>query len=372
MSLRRANQPNYTHIYRGTKPLKKLYKGSTLIWETTNPPAITRFNSFPDNIDLDAVDNSVSSRVTFVRERTGVYGFAQAPPALNSEGAQSGFNGLVVMRHYYINTPGRIGNVPSNVHYYQLAIANSDSNYRKYSSIVINGRTYPLTRAPNDNTLRGVVSREYWTTSAINSRDWVTDNRLSLDIQFNVSGPTDNLYFSVDVGATTGQITTARILMLPAGTRVGSVLNSNTGAGISQRGIEVPRPNQTTTYRLLASNTGGTSHRDEVVTVTQNPTIESFRRTGFSQRPDGTRFQFTARITGTPQPVITWRFGNGRQSQRGNDSIHFTPVTGRINTWDAVWGQGLGIIHTNTSDSLVWTATNSSGSVSATINNIST
>ena len=370
MPLRRQTRPNYSHLFLRTKPLRKVFARNTLIWENNNPPAITTFTANPDRIDLDSADNTRNARVTFNRERTGVYGFAQAPPALNSEGSQSGFNELVVLRHYYINAPGRIGNVPSNVHYYQLAISNADPNYLKYNAVTINGRRYALTRAPNDNTLRGVVSREYWTTEPINSNDWVTDGRLTLDFTFGVSGPTDDIHFAVNVGATSGQVTTARILRLPEGTQQGVILTSASGVGISQSRVAVPRPNQTTTYRLIASNSGGSSHQDEVVTVTENPVIQNFRRTGFSQRADGTRFQFTARITGTPQPVITWRFGNGQQSQRGNDSIHFTPVAGQVNVWDAVWGVGAGIIHPNTSDSLTWTATNSSGSVTANIGNI--
>ncbi len=134
------------------------------------------------------------------------------------------------------------------------------------------------------------------------------------------------------------------------------------------------QPTQTETYTLTSSNAGGAASRSVTVSVTQNAVISNFRRTGFRQSHTGAGggyFQFTARIKGTPRPVITWRFGNGRQSQRGNDSIHWTAVSGQINTWDAVLGTGFGFYHPNLSDSLTWTATNSSNASTATIANIS-
>lgn len=133
------------------------------------------------------------------------------------------------------------------------------------------------------------------------------------------------------------------------------------------------QPTATETFTLTSANAGGAASRSVTVTVTQNAVISNFRRTGFRQPATGAGggyFQFTARIVGTPRPVITWRFGNGRQSQRGNDSIHFAPVSGQTNTWDAVLGRGYGFYHVNLSDSLTWTATNSSNSSTATIANI--
>ena len=364
MPLRRQNRPNYSHLFLRTKPLRKLYAENTLIWESTNPPAITAFTANPDRIDLDPADNTRTAQVTFVRERTGVYGFAQAPPALNNEGSQAGFNELVVLRHYYINAPGRIGNVPSNVHYYQLAISNADPNYLKYNAITINGRRYALTRATSDNTLRGIVSREYWTTEAINSYDWVTDGRLSLSYSFSVSGPTDDIHFAVNVGATSGQITSARILKLPEGTQQGVLLTSASGVGISQSRVAVPRPNQTTTYRLIASNVGGSSHQDEVVNVTQNPVITNFRRTNFLSRPGFATYTFGATIRGTPQPTLRFSASTG---ETGNIPASDLTSSG-VNQWT------LSFRHTfNNANarSLTLTATNSSGSVTSSIQNIS-
>ena len=191
----------------------------------------------------------------------------------------------------------------------------------------------------------------------------------TIDLDTRSSG---TITFTLAVTGTAGVNTNAQIVRLPDGTHIGATFTAGAGLGLSNTLPNILQPTQTTTYRLFAQTTNGTSHKDTTVTVTQNPTISNFRRTGFSQRPDGTRFQFTARITGTPQPTITWRFGNGRSSQRANDSIHCTAVSGQTNTWDCVWGGALGILHPVIADSLVWTATNSSGNVTATISNIST
>ena len=182
--------------------------------------------------------------------------------------------------------------------------------------------------------------------------------------------PSGTITFTINVTGVIQEQTLAQIVQLPNGNNIGATIVAAAGSNIAQTLPNILQPTQTTSYRLFARNIEGVSHRDFTVTLTQNARISNFRRTGFSQRPDGTRFQFTARISGTPQPVVTWRFGNGRQSQRDNDSIHFTSVG--TNQWDAVWGGAAGIIHPVVSDSLVWTVRNSTGSATATISNIST
>ena len=182
--------------------------------------------------------------------------------------------------------------------------------------------------------------------------------------------PSGTITFTINVTGVIQEQTLAQIVQLPNGNNIGATIVAAAGSNIAQTLPNILQPTQTTSYRLFARNIEGVSHRDFTISVTQNARISNFRRTGFSQRPDGTRFQFTARISGTPQPVVTWRFGNGRQSQRDNDSIHFTSVG--TNQWDAVWGGAAGIIHPVVSDSLVWTVRNSTGSATETISNIST
>lgn len=238
--IRKGSASDYSHIFRGTKPLKELYKGNKKLWENTNPPVIPTFTSSPSNIDLD-------------------------------------------------------------------------------------------TRAT------GTVS------------------------------------FTMSVTGRSGQTTSAHIVKLPEGSRVGPEYTSSSGGNISQTLPNIPQPTQTTTYRLIAMNTGGSSHEDTTITVTQNPVITNLRRTGFIDPHDGSsggNYKFEFQLKGTPQPVITWTFGNGQTSQRNNDDIFLTPVSGQVNTWNVLFGGTAGIrISTNTT-SLTVTATNSSGSTTATIANI--
>ena len=53
MPIRKGQTANYKHIFIGTKPVKKVYRGSTLVWQSTNPPAISSFTVNPTSIDLD-------------------------------------------------------------------------------------------------------------------------------------------------------------------------------------------------------------------------------------------------------------------------------------------------------------------------------
>ena len=156
----------------------------------------------------------------------------------------------------------------------------------------------------------------------------------------------------------------SNIYLVPQGTQVGQSYVAGSGAGVSET-FTTPQPNQTQIYRVVVRNTGGASHRDATVKVTQNAAITNFRRTGFAQHPGiqaGT-FIFQATIKGYPQPALSYRFGNGRQ---GAITARHLTASG-TNTWTLSYT----IYHTVLSDSLVLTATNSSGSVTATINNIS-
>ena len=372
----RIGSKSINHVFVGTKPVSKIYVGSDLVFENTNPPTITSFSVSPSLVDLDIPDNYKEPSITFVKRSTGIYHFlsSQLDNVQSDVGSVTGFDALADIIHYYIGTAGRLSGPPSDSHYYQFAVRNTDPNYQNYSAIEINGRDFALANSGADFNEHGITGREYWTTDRIpNSADWVTDSRLTLTIKFKVSKVPDRLSFSAAVTGFVGQATTAQIYTVPQGTKVGPAHVAGAGANISETVSNIERPSQSQTYRLLATNAGGAAHSDTVLTITQDATISNFRRSGFAQTP-GTqsgRFQFSARITGYPRPAIRYRFGNGQQSQRDNQGVAFSPVAGQQNAWDIVIGGGAGITHAVLSDSIVLTATNSSGSATATIANIS-
>ena len=348
---------------------------SSLVWQNTNPPSITSFTVFPSTVDLDLEDNNQTASVTFRKERTGVYWFisSQYGNRQTDFGSSTGFNSLVSIGHYYIGTSGRLSGPPSDSHYYQFAVRNTDANYQNYNTITINGRNYNLGKSSTDFNEHGIVGREYWTTSRIpNSADWVTDSRLTLSIKFNVDRVIDKLRFNFAVSPTANQITSAQIYNVTNNNaEVGTRFQSTSGAGITQTLSNIDRPNQSTVFRLVSSNTGGSTHRDATLTITQNPRISNLRRTGFRQVDTGGNFQFSARVSGYPQPLIDWVFGNGADSQRNNDNVRFTPVPSQVNTWNIVVGGSSGMYHPVLNDSFTLTAGNGSGSVRQRINNIS-
>ena len=128
----------------------------------------------------------------------------------------------------------------------------------------------------------------------------------------------------------------------------------------------IAQPDKPTTYVLLSSNNTGAVSREVTVDVNKNAGITNFRRTGFYQSRFGTSsgtYRFGARITGLPQPVLTYRFSTGEQGSI--TTRHLTRVDD--NTWDLTWTIYLGSL---VSRSMTLTATNASNTTSATIANI--
>ena len=330
--IRKGSNLKYSHIFSGTKPIKRIYKGSSLIYQNESPPNITSFSVFPNNVDLDLSDNEKTSSITFNRRNTGNF---WAIPS-RSEGSVSGFTGLVTANHCYIGqTICRVGGIPNNVHFYIFSIQNTDPNYLNYSSVTINGRTYNLTRATSDFTSPslGVTTRSYWTTSAINSADTITDSRLTMSIKFNLSSIFNKLRFNFAIGPTVAEVTKAQIYQVRGNIKVGPEHDSTLGGGLIQTIRNIDRPNQTTDYRLLATNGGGASHRDIQFVVTKDATISGCRRTGFNNQTF--LYQFTATVTGLPRPVVTYSFSGGRTGTI--DARHFqqgsNPYTWTITNW---------------------------------------
>ena len=360
--IRKGSNLKYSHIFSGTKPIKRIYKGSSLIYQNESPPNITSFSVFPNNVDLDLADNEKTSSITFNRRNTG--NFWSIPS--RSEGSVSGFAGLVTANHCYIGqTICRVGGIPNNVHFYIFSIQNTDPNYLNYSSVTINGRTYNLIRATSDFTSPslGVTTRSYWTTSAINSADTITDSRLTMSIKFNLSSIFNKLRFNFAIGPTVAEVTKAQIYQVRGNIKVGPEHDSTLGGGLIQTIRNIDRPNQTTDYRLLATNGGGASHRDIQFVVTKDATISGCRRTGFNNQTF--LYQFTATVTGLPRPVVTYSFSGGRTGTI--DARHFqqgsNPYTWTITNWRVNFANA-------NPQSLTLTATNSSSTNTCRLANI--
>ena len=175
---------------------------------------------------------------------------------------------------------------------------------------------------------------------------------------------TGTITFTLAVTGDSGSVTNAQIVRLPGGSNVGTTFTSTAGNNISTTLPNITQPQQTTSYRLLATNAGGSSHKDATVTVTKNPTLANCRRTGFNNQ--GFLYQFGFTLTGLPQPVVTYAFSGG---QTGTvPTSHFTqgsnPYTWNIDGWRVTMPNA-------NAQSLTLTATNSSGNTTCRIANIS-
>ena len=331
------------------------------LYENEDPPQILTFTAFPSAIDLDPADNARTASVTFGRRATGDYRFIRAI----NYGSSTGWADLAEMQHCYINAVTcRIStlpptSVPSNVHFFLFYVARSDPNQLKYSSITLNGRTYPVfrgTSAERDG------SRAYWTRAAINSADYVTDGRLTLSIRFNVSGPADRVRLAYTTNATRGQVTTGHIVKEPGGTPVGSA-SSSAVSGDLRLTLSVARPDSPTTYRVIASNAGGSAHRDAIVSVTKNPTLASCRRVGFNQV--GRLYTFGLTMTGLPRPTLTYSFSRGPSGT----IVHNLILPGS-NDYTYIVNNFRETLADTRPQSLTFTATNASGSATCRIDDI--
>ena len=129
----------------------------------------------------------------------------------------------------------------------------------------------------------------------------------------------------------------------------------------------IPQPSSDTSYRLDSLLGANSYNASTTIQVNKSPEIANFRRVGFQQSP-GTQsgtFFFSGTIRGTPQPALTYKFGNGRQGTI--TARHLTPSG--TNEWTFTrWS----IFHSVLGDSLEITATNRKTSTTTTIANIST
>ena len=205
-------------------------------------------------------------------------------------------------------------------------------------------------------------SNEIWTNTnppTINAFS-VAPNTIDLDTR-----ATGTITFSLAVTGTAGQVTNAQIVRLPSGANVGTAFVAGAGSSISTTLPNIAQPQKTTTYRLVARNSGGSSSRDATVTVTKNPTLANCRRTGYIDSTSVYYFGFD--VTGLPQPVVTYRFSGGQQGTVY--SGHFSQGSNPY-TW-SVSGTDWRIQFANANaQSLTLTATNGSGTATCTISNI--
>ena len=194
----------------------------------------------------------------------------------------------------------------------------------------------------------------------------INPNTIDLD-----TTPTGQITFTVGVTGQTGQQTFAHIYREPQGDEVGS-FSAGAGLNISDNSRMIDQPQATQTYRLVARNDGGASHKDATVTVTKNPTIANCSRTGFLSRTGFANYTFTATVTGLPRPSVAYSFSGGRTGTIPNS--HFTqganPYTWTITNWTLTFPnanqQTLTLTATNSSDT---TGTASTTRCSFMINN---
>ena len=224
----------------GNIPVQKIYQGSSLVWQN-NPPVITAFSSVisSGNVVFTIGVNGTAGTFTrvdrtlgFGRNRLGIYEVLTI------------IVGSAWIRIYYVwDREGTIGG--------------SVSARRHAWGIEYSGTLTPSALRINGTELNLGARGDVWITAPSSLRPSFSDRWL-YNVRFS-----DGTYF---FGTTTGGVTNAKIIREPQGTRVGSVITATGGAAISQT-ITTPRPTQDTTYRLLAYNTGGYSHRALIVDV---------------------------------------------------------------------------------------------------------
>ena len=179
-------------------------------------------------------------------------------------------------------------------------------------------------------------------SAAPNNIDLDTRASGTVTITFGVTGSTHNRLYNTRTGAN-----------IPFTTSTTAIFN---------------QPNQTTTYRLVSQNATGATHRDVTINVSKNPTIANFRRTGFAQNPSGgsVTYQFEATVGGLPRPVLTYRFTTGEQ---GTVNVRHFVQGATPDVWTVRWTV---VLANANARGLTVTATNASGSVTATLANINT
>ena len=200
----------------------------------------------------------------------------------------------------------------------------------------------------------------FWEASVGPTIQSFTANPSSIDLDNRPSG---TITFNFVVLGTAGQSTVAQIVRLPDGGNIGASFTGGAGLDLRNSLPNIAQPNRPTTYRLFARNDNGQTSRDVSIDVTKNPVITNLRRTGYIDATTLYEFGFT--VQGLPRPTVTYAFSGGQQGTV--NSIHFrqgaNPYTWNVSQWRINFANA-------NAQSLVLTATNSSGSVTARLGNI--
>ena len=231
------------------------------------------------------------------------------------------------------------------------------------SNIIINGRNYPVTFWQNNVGL----GKGYFTTNQVTDTGFIP-NSSNLTFGINIKFTDGTYLYNTRTwlyNTVSGGTTNAQIVQLPNGTNIGTTFTAGAGANISTTLPNILQPQQTTTYRLFATNSGGSSHRDTTVTVTKNPTLTNCRRIGSITRPGFTNYTFGFTLTGLPRPTVTYVFSGG---QTGTVSTSHYQQGSNPYTWTA--SNWVVTMPNANAQSLVLTARNASGSTTCTLSNI--
>ena len=114
--------------------------------------------------------------------------------------------------------------------------------------------------------------------------------------------PTGNISLSWTATAQSNT-QTSKLYLEPQGTRIGQTFVTGSGAGVSNT-FSYTQPTATQIYRVVVNNSGGASHRDVTVTVTQNPQVSGFNY-GVHLGGGIYQYSFSATITGLPRPTVS-------------------------------------------------------------------
>ena len=184
----------------------------------------------------------------------------------------------------------------------------------------------------------------------------------TIDLDTRASG---TITFTFGVTGQPGKVSSADVHQLPGGGNIGATFTAQAGANITGNLPNITQPQATTTYRLIARNTTGASHRDTTVTVTRNPGLSSCRRTNVIARVGFTNYTFAFTVVGLPMPTVTYRFSGGRQ---GTVTAGHCSQGANLSTWNC---SGWNVTMPNSNaQSLILTATNTSGTNTCTLSNI--
>ena len=329
MSLAIGNR-NILHIFRGSTAINRIYKGG------------------PGPSDISA---------TFVDRATENY-FRYSDGNAYGDIDPSWFKSQIDDIYYYKGS------------YFQATLTSKYQIFFKSaftgtpSAFEINGRSYSLTQSSGDRLI--------WETAPVlNSADRPSTGSLTkvfkirlndnsalaepnpivfqnvnppniqrfapstANINLDVATPA-TISFNLQVEAESGQIIHAHIVNRTTGGNVGPSYVSATGAGLTETVQNIPRPTQTTTYRLIAYTAGGSSFVDSTVAVTQAPVLSNLRRTNFIPAiagVSGAQYTFEVTVVGFPQPTMTYNFSTGETGS----ITRLTPFANRVNTWLATF-----------------------------------